>query len=460
MKKSRYNYFIKTSENDKILVYNSLRGAVMEINEQELSLLESPESASSSEIELLHLMKQDGFVCDNNVDELQVAKEIVKQRIEKLTVRHNDRLFLTIVPTFNCNFECRYCYESKKSRGQKLHMANKVQKLIVDYIEHRFMENIKFLKIYYFGGEPLLGLEVINELQQQILGLSRKYNVLLNTNIITNGSLLTPNVSRLLYNLQINSLQITLDGVGQKHNEARYFPDIPDENFDLIIENIKASKELFEIFVRINVGPNNIMDAYHLVDYFINEGIWPHKNIKFSLERLRDGYDRSIVGFKKHEFGVKHNEFRQFLTLKYNEISKTKKAKYKFIYPSDSTHAGCSLNYSGHNTIAIGPDGNIYQCWHHMEPKDKIGTIEELVGNNISQEILHKYCISLKKREEIGCFKCKLFPVCEPTCFYYFINFNDHDRNCSYWIGLIEMLKSQYNFYLENEEIIETNFSQ
>lgn len=69
----------------------------------------------------------------------------------------NDYMNLIIAPTMNCNFRCSYCFE-KKFRNTKMMDLSLTQK-IIDFAKER---KVKHLKIDWYGGEPLLCLDLLN----------------------------------------------------------------------------------------------------------------------------------------------------------------------------------------------------------------------------------------------------------------------------------------------------------
>ena len=75
-------------------------------------------------------------------------------------------LSLTIAPTMACNFRCVYCFE-QGHYGNHL-MDETTQEHLMAFIK-RHAKGIQSLFITWFGGEPLVGMSVIEKLSEQII---------------------------------------------------------------------------------------------------------------------------------------------------------------------------------------------------------------------------------------------------------------------------------------------------
>lgn len=119
------------------------------------------------------------------------------------------QLLITILPTEKCNFRCWYCYEDFK-HGK---MSDDIQQCSVRFIEQQIKDiQPASLQVNWFGGEPLLACDVIENISTQLLNVCRQNSIAYHAQITTNGYLLTPECVQRLFNLGVNTYQITLDG--------------------------------------------------------------------------------------------------------------------------------------------------------------------------------------------------------------------------------------------------------
>ena len=152
------------------------------------------------------------FIIDKDLDEFQ----LIKSRHYLTRFSKENALGLTIIPTHACNFRCPYCFEAdKKYKNDK--MSEEVMDAILALIDSKLREN-GVLSISWFGGEPLLALDIIEKLQGRILELSKRKCFSVYSSIVTNGYLLTNHVAKKLLDLQIKAIQITLDGDRETHD--------------------------------------------------------------------------------------------------------------------------------------------------------------------------------------------------------------------------------------------------
>ena len=112
----------------------------------------------------------------------------------------------TLALTLECNLACRYCYIHK---GQK-HMSPETAGRIVDFIFQSTPPGEK-IDIGFFGGEPLLEVELIKTIVGMITDhrLYESERVLFS--VITNGTLFSDEIAASLKQYNI-TLGISCDG--------------------------------------------------------------------------------------------------------------------------------------------------------------------------------------------------------------------------------------------------------
>jgi uncharacterized protein len=111
----------------------------------------------------------------------------------------------------------------------------------------------------WFGGEPLYGLQAIEDLAPFFAEVADRHSLQYRSHMTTNGYLLTPELAEKLLAWRINYFQITLDGPPAQHDCNR-----PARNgegtFARIFENLKALRERpedYRVDLRVNFDRNN-----------------------------------------------------------------------------------------------------------------------------------------------------------------------------------------------------------
>ena len=118
--------------------------------------------------------------------------EIIELR--KKIIFHEDKLnLIRILVTNNCNLKCKYCYALDGNYGQKI---TYMSKYIADKVCKYIHDNYKFVReINFFGGEPMLNIEVIeyicNKIVHQYHISSRKIPTF---SVVTNGTVMSEKI--------------------------------------------------------------------------------------------------------------------------------------------------------------------------------------------------------------------------------------------------------------------------
>lgn len=175
--------------------------------------------------------------------------------IRKYTESEDETLSIIIFTTEQCNFRCKYCYESFKLGNMK----DELYETIYCFAKKKLESGAyKHFCLNWFGGEPLLCYKNISKYNSKLSKLSSDYGVTFISNITTNGYLLTSNVFDELYSSGIKMYQITMDG--SFHDELRVLKN-GGKTKDAIIKNLSnilADKEKqFTIILRNNILKDN-----------------------------------------------------------------------------------------------------------------------------------------------------------------------------------------------------------
>ena len=165
----------------------------------------------------------------------------------------SDFLHLIILPAGEaCNLRCVYCYEAHDD----------LQRMGADHIDRivrlceRYRE--KFVRIEYFGGEPLLNKNFISTLAKSL----KDKNILFDASITTNATLINENVLEMLYQSNVRTFQITIDGDELSHNSLRPSHNPHENSFLAVCKALQilsnSRYEDLKILVRSNVNEKSV----------------------------------------------------------------------------------------------------------------------------------------------------------------------------------------------------------
>ena len=176
----------------------------------------------------------------------------------------NSMLELTLMPTEACNFRCTYCYEDF-ALGQ---MSPAVVRGVKGLIAAR-APSLDELHLSWFGGEPLLALDVVIEVQEHVRELQAEHSALHDrATMTTNAWRLGPAVFERLVGLGVSQYQISFDGPAAIHDTKRKRID-GKPTFARIWDNVMAMRGVerdFSVILRLHVDRENLDAMYGLVD--------------------------------------------------------------------------------------------------------------------------------------------------------------------------------------------------
>ena len=197
MKKSLFTICEKDNDGSLIL-YNTLTQA----------LAVCPSNIEPSTCENLRV---EGFFVDDCTDE---TSRLIKRYEADCATTEN--FCLAITPTLDCNFACPYCYE-REVRHAGI-MSEDVQVATVSFIERNFLRlGSKKVKLVWYGGEPLLGASVIQNISNCLI----EDDIPLEASMLSNASLITEEIASMLAQSHVTRVSTTLDGVGRTHDIHR-----------------------------------------------------------------------------------------------------------------------------------------------------------------------------------------------------------------------------------------------
>lgn len=345
------------------------------------------------------------------VDELKTRELICESedrynyyysRLMEFNARNNDRSFMTLVlaPTTACNFACPYCFEPKKvTKTITDDVINALSCFVKDH------KDVKRLSITWYGGEPLLAFDKMKAIFEMLS--EEGMPEIASQSIITNGYCFTDEVISFLKEKGCEHIQITVDGLYEKHSATRCLKNSNADTFWPIVRNIdKLIKELTEtrINIRVNINKDNYKDFIAVSDFFKD---------RYPGNKMISVYPGIIREENEDKRTLCASSFSSSELLMLNEFLREEGFNMSD-FPKKSTRGCMAQNI---NAYLIGPEGEIYKCWNDVGDADAvIGNIGHKELNNPSRYI--KYAVQAIPYNE-DCRKCHAFPICNGGCAYH-----------------------------------------
>lgn len=171
---------------------------------------------------------------------------------------------LFLYPTEQCNFRCSYCYEDFEIGRMKDDVIQGVKELIA-----RNATKIKNLNLSWFGGEPLLAKNIIEDISTHAIACCDEQGVNLTANMTTNGYLLDVAMMEKMIGLRVRDYQISLDGKDEGHDKTRKLAN-GGGTYEKIMRNLLALKGTaydFTIMLRMHVTRANYDSIVELLKF-------------------------------------------------------------------------------------------------------------------------------------------------------------------------------------------------
>ena len=400
---SKYNIYVNTKSNG-LLIYNTLYGRIIKLTEEYSKKLDLNHIENSSK-EVIDFLSSNKMITSEE-DENERLKLIESKFLNKI----NSTLFLTLIPSFKCNFNCPYCYENRASKD-----------MLYDYDYDNILNeisssNIKNVNIQLFGGEPLLFLDDILSFLDKL----KEKDVSISGGITTNGYLLNEETFIKLLACGINSFQITIDGNKESHNKTRKLIN-GGETYSTILNNlinISHKTNKCSITIRCNIDSTTCIHNF-LKDY---ENNFKNDN-RFSL--LLYPVSKWTESLNCENLISKKDLFK-----KYTKFLKSEQIKDVYLTTYIDGLLCCDLQFT--TSLALLPNGKIGFCTIDFNKNEQI-SINDCFSNLINN-------IQNEASQKNECKKCVLYP----KCFGYGCKKRDKLNHCDDLLNNIKSFLLEY----------------
>lgn len=282
----------------------------------------------------------------------------------------------------DCNLRCEYCFAAQGDfgHGRKL-MPFEVGKAAIDFlIKHS--ANRHNLELDFFGGEPLMNLDVVKKVVEYARSIEKEHNKNFRFTMTTNGILLDDDSIDFI-NREMSNVVLSLDG--RKEVNDRLRPTVNKKgSYDIIVpkyQKLVAERGDKEYYVRGTFTKYNLDftdDVMHLnelgfdqisVEPVVTDPELPYALTESDLSAIAEEYEKlSKILIERKKNGTSFNFFHFMIDLDQGPCA-IKRLR------------GCSC---GNEYVAVTPEGDIYPC-HQF-----VGMDEWKMGSVLDDSIDHK----------------------------------------------------------------------
>lgn len=333
-----------------------------------------------------------------------------------LNTRNKDFVNIVLIPSYECNMKCVYCYEGSTT-SSKTHIEDinidRLLDCVEDIVDH---ENVDRVHFHLLGGEPITKRNM--QFFTNFFSRFKHYNYVISC--ISNGLEITANIDTILKN-QFKRFQITLDGDEIVHNNRRLPKKKNISGFEMICKGVDLLLDHgLSVELRVNIDEGNIHSIPSLNEFIMNKNWMRNKLFQAYIYPISEnGNDKNLCYLPE----------KDMLSKAIKEINKITKYKFHFtlgfhgfsfidsllLDTIPSPHfTFCSANT---NQYVFDPSGKIYGCWRGFSNNQfDIGTV-----NNDNYHLDNDAVIKLRDRNVSSiadCKYCKFRFICGGGCTY------------------------------------------
>lgn len=339
----------------------------------------------------------------------------------------------------NCNLNCKYCIQKYKIENKIKN--NKINSNIYSFIKRISLNQKNKIELIFYGGEPLLYFDKIQEIIKNTIFFNIKYRV------ITNGTLLTREIVK-YFNRYNVAVTVSWDGSQSKNTR-----------FINVFENINLKKLIFKIknlTISTVISSKNypyqickeiqkLMDEYFNLD---NKKIFEVNFEEILYNKFSD--DLLDIDYNKIEKDIqlmiedcfKKEDGKKYFFIEYCFLNKYL-SLYKEFKKNPENFKNIGACRDGIERLELDLNGNIFPCHDSRAILANIDNIKQ-------KEYIKNYFQYDKTKElyEKKCHKCLYYPICLSGC--KMIPFKERIK---YWCKMKKAIGKPILEFLNNNEI-------
>jgi uncharacterized protein len=396
MKNSKYNIFLPSSKPNHEILVNSISRISCEISNE---LAESIRNNDVQQPSLSHTLEELGVITVSPDEQSNlVYEEFYKEQ------KKSDELNIVLPLTSKCNLKCTYCYQVLHGDFQGPVASNipnwnsETIAALIKFINSK-IDKLKYqkLKIRWYGGEPMLRLDLIKNITSQIKD-SLQVDIQYSSQIISNGVLLNEINASILKDCNVKRIEISLDGPKVIHDNLRKSKN-GKSNYDIVLNSLEiASRHFNATIFRVNINSENaplIEEWLSVLPDFLKR-----KNI--------------FLKFKIIEGDISNNlTFDEFSLWVFKFKNKAKKLGFNLLQPNLETETCPAIR---NNYFIVQSDLQVYKCPQNLGSEDNVGVISKEGILTSNWRLRHWEGYDVSKDED--CKSCAHLPHCNGGCPY------------------------------------------
>lgn len=391
---SKYN-IVKRFDDNQTVIYNTLYDSIVILDEKETCRFCEYESLTVDDL-VCELYRLGILVLDSEDESF-----LMDFQNEELIYNRNGIPAITILPTQVCNARCQYCFAE---HNMKLTMTKDTVNDLIKFLKSKLHEG-ECILLRWFGGEPLLAMDVIDEIVNEI-NVAFHGNLTFTSLMFTNGSLLNDDlILHAKNNWHLEKIQLTLDGYSSEHNTRKAYINNSIDYYSKTISDIqKLLNAGIKVDCRVNLDKDNIKQIDNICKDLMPFNTNPLFRPRFTILRVSD------CGFNRFNY-ITTDDLEWAYSIVYNKLMEYDFLKYiRDLIPCRQKES-CIMKSI--NKVIISSNGKLYKCLQQVfDDESAVGDLKNGIDNK-------KYINCCRTDLHMICRECVYLPICSGGCVAY-----------------------------------------
>ncbi len=384
---------------DKNYIFDVGSGSLHECDTATADFLKAKEEGQNVDI---------SYITDEQIQEILSDVEALKEQglfnkeeIKAYPMKSNEIKALCIHICHDCNFRCRYCFADEGAyHAKRESMSFETAKAAVDFLLKN-SGNRKVLEMDFFGGEPLMNLDVLKQTvyyaKEEGAKVGKKFLFTTTTN-----ALLLDDKTIEFFNEEMENVVLSLDGRPEVHDAIRKSIN-GKGTYALIIDKIKK-------FISMRGDK-----SYYVRGTFTAKNLDFAKDVLFIADQGVDSISMEPVVTEIPDLQIKDEHIgaieQEYETLCDEYLKRYANGQgFNFFHFNVDLEGGPCLSKkvsacgAGNEYFSVVPNGDLYPC--HQFAGDKnflMGNVKDGIVRPDLREKFKNSCLFTRKKCD-GCF--------------------------------------------------------
>lgn len=396
------------SYRDKNYIYDVGSGSLHECDLPTADYIKA--KTLNEDIDVTYLTDEQIQETIQDIQGLKDAGLLFKEEVKAYPIKSNEIKALCIHICHDCNFRCRYCFADEGAYHSKREsMTFETAKTAVDFLIQNSGSR-KVLEMDFFGGEPLMNLDVLKKTvyyaKEEGAKAGKKFLFTTTTN-----ALLLDDKTIQFFNEEMENVVLSLDGRKEIHDAIRKSVN-GKGTFDLIIDKIKK-------FISLRGDK-----SYYVRGTFTAKNLDFAKDVLFIADQGVDSISMEPVVTEIPDLAIKDEHIptikAEYENLCEAYLQRRKEGKpFNFFHFNVDLEGGPCLSKrvsacgAGNEYFSVTPNGDLYPC-HQFAGGEKfrMGSVYEGITRPELREKFKNSCLFTRKK----CENCFAKFICSGGC--------------------------------------------